>query len=309
MADNPYDTLGVSRDASQDEVRKAYRKLAKSLHPDLNPGNEDAEDEFKRVASAYDLLGDPDKRSRYDRGEIDETGAERPEQRFYREYADRGDARRYYSSSGFEDLGAAGGIFDDLFGSSRGGAEHTIKLRGGDAYYQLHVEFIDAVTGGKKRISMPDGGALDLTIPAGVEQGQILRLKGKGMPGIGGGAPGDALVEITVGDHPIFRRDGDDILVEVPIAIDEAVLGGRIEVPTISGRVTMSVPKGASSGQTLRLRGKGIKRGKNAVQGDQLVSLKVTLPEQIDTDLEDFFRTWRETHSYDPRSRLKGTGR
>jgi DnaJ-class molecular chaperone len=307
MADDPYKILGVDKNASQDEIRKAYRKLAKDLHPDLNPGNAQAEEQFKKVSAAYGLLGDPDKRARYDKGEIDETGAERPEQQFYRDFADSGGARHYYSSGGFEDLGAAGGIFEDLFGGGHRGGERSFRIRGGDAYYQLHVDFLDAVKGGKKRITLPDGSSLDLSIPAGVEQGQVLRLKGKGMPGYGGGPPGDALVEVSVGEHPLFKRDGNDIRVEVPITVDEAVLGGKIEVPTVSGRVTMSVPKGSSSGRSLRLRGKGVKRGKSA--GDQLVTLKIVLPDEVDDELAAFLKTWRDSHRYDPRAKLKGAGR
>ncbi|MCP4328406.1 MAG: J domain-containing protein [Alphaproteobacteria bacterium] len=309
MAKDLYEILGVGRDATEDDIRKAYRELAKSLHPDLNPGDAEAEERFKAVSAAYGLLKDAEKRAQYDRGEIDETGAERPEHRYYRDYADAGHARQYYSSSGFDDLGAAGGIFDDLFGGRRGGADGSIKLRGGDAYYQLRVDFLEAVNGAKKRIAMPDGGSLDLTIPAGVEPGQVLRLKGKGMPGIGGGPPGDALVEVAVGTHPVFKRDGDDIRVEMPITIDEAVLGGKIDVPTIAGRVSMTVPKAASSGQVLRLKGKGVKHRKSDRRGDQLVALKIVLPGKVDAELEAFFESWRESHRYDPRAGLReGSG-
>lgn len=305
MARDPYAVLGVAKTASQEEIRKAYRKLAKQLHPDLNPGNPQAAERFKEVATAYDLLGDPDKRRRYDRGEIDASGAERPEQRFYREYADAGGARRYHSTAGFEDLGEASDLFSELFGRGPGGARRTLRMPGPDIHYRLEVDFLDAVRGAKRRITLPDGGTLDLTIPEGVTDGQVLRLKGKGGPGIGGGPPGDALIEIAVSPHPLFTRQGDDILIELPITLYEAALGGKVEVPTVAGRVAVTIPKGATSGQTLRLRGKGVKRAAGHGHGDQLVRLKVAMPPRIDSELEDFLRRWRESHGYDPRADLR----
>jgi len=176
-------------------------------------------------------------------------------------------------------------------------------MRGPDAQYRLDVDFLDAVNGTKTRITLPDGGTLDVAIPAGVIDGQVLRLKGKGNPGVGEGEPGDALIEVRVRPHPVFKREGDDIIVEVPITIDEAVLGGKIEVPTIGGRVFATVPPGSNTGQTLRLKGRGIKSKSGA--GDQLVKLSVVLPERIDEDLKGFAETWREAHRYDPRRKLK----
>jgi DnaJ-class molecular chaperone len=305
VSKDPYEVLGVSKSASQDEIHKAYRKLAKKLHPDLNPGNAKSADEFKDVASAHDLLGDPEKRARFDRGEIDAAGAERPQQRYYREYADAGGARRYHSTAGYEDLGDASDLFADLFGRSRGGAR-SAKMRGQDLQYRLEVDLLEAVRGAKRRITLPDGGALDLTIPEGTADGHVLRLKGKGGPGIGGGPAGDALIELTIKPHPLFSRQGDDIVIELPITLDEAVLGGKIEVPTVSGRVALTIPKGSSSGQTLRLRGKGVK-SRGGKQGDQLVRLKVVMPPEIDSELQEFMQKWREGHRYDPRADLRTT--
>lgn len=305
MSKDPYEVLGVSKSASQDEIHKAYRKLAKKLHPDLNPGNAKAADEFKDVASAHDLLGDPEKRARFDRGEIDAAGAERPQQRYYREYADAGGARRYHSTAGFEDFGDASDLFADLFGRSRGGAR-TARMRGQDVQYRLEVDFLEAVRGAKRRITLPDGSALDLTIPEGTADGHVLRLKGKGGPGIGGGPAGDALIELIVKPHPLFSRQGEDIVIELPITIDEAVLGGKIETPTVSGRVALTIPKGSSSGQTLRLRGKGVKT-RSGKHGDQLVRLKVVMPPEIDGELQEFMQKWREAHRYDPRADLRTT--
>src|SRR5581483_7260302 len=261
MADDPYSVLGVTKTATADEISKAYRKLAKKLHPDLNPGDKGAEEKFKKVTAAYDIIGDEKKRARYDKGEIDASGQERPEQRYYREYAGQEDAARYRSTAGFEDIGGFNDLFGDLFGRGggrgRGGARFS--MRGQDAQYRLEVDFLDAVRGTKTRITLPDGETLDVTIPAGVSDGQVLRLKGKGHPGFGEGEPGDALVEVSVKPHPVFKRDGDDIIVEVPITFDEAVLGGKVEVPTIGGRVFATIPAGSNTGQTLRLKGRGIK--------------------------------------------------
>ena len=308
MSKDPYEVLGVSKSASQDEIHKAYRKLAKKLHPDLNPGNAKAADQFKEVASAHDLLGDPEKRARFDRGEIDAAGAERPQQRYYREYADAGGARRYHSTAGFEDLGDASDLFADLFGRSQaGGGARSARMRGQDAQYRLEIDFLEAVRGGKRRITLPDGNSLDLTIPEGVADGHVLRLKGKGGPGLGGGAPGDALIDLSVRPHPLFSRQGDDIVIELPVTVDEAVLGGKIEAPTVSGRVALTIPRGSSSGQTLRLRGKGVKRRDGKTHGDQLVRLKVVMPPTIDGELEEFMQKWRERHRYDPRADLRTT--
>ena len=304
MAEDLYSVLGVAKTASADDITKAYRKLAKKLHPDLNPGDKEAEEKFKEVSHAYSILNDPEKRGQYDRGEIDASGQERPQQRYYREYAGGPEGARYRSSAGFEDIGAFSDLFGDLFGGGagmrggRGGAQFS--MRGQDAQYRLEIDFLDAVNGTKQRITLPDGGTLDVTIPAGVTEAQVLRLKGKGMPGFGEGPPGDALVEIGIKPHPVFKREGDDIVVELPISFDEAVLGGKVEVPTIGGRVAVTVPPGSNAGQTLRLKGRGVK-GK----GDQLVRLSVVMPEHIDDDLKSFAETWRKSHAYDPRRKLK----
>jgi DnaJ-class molecular chaperone len=308
MADDPYSVLGVAKTASAEDITKAYRKLAKKLHPDLNPGDKGAEEKFKKVTAAYDILGDAERRGRYDRGEIDASGQETPQQRYYREYAGGQDGARYRSTAGFEDIGAFSDLFGDLFGerggmrgAGRGGGRFS--MRGADAQYRLEVDFLDAVNGTKTRITLPDGGTLDVTIPPGVSDGQVLRLRGKGNPGMGEGEPGDALIEVGVRSHPVFKREGDDIIVEVPIAFDEAVRGGKIEVPTIGGRVFATVPPGSNTGQTLRLKGRGIKTKSGA--GDQLVKLSIVLPERIDDDLKGFAETWREAHRYDPRRKLK----
>ena len=307
MAEDPYSVLGVAKTASAGDITKAYRKLAKKLHPDLNPGDKSAEERFKRITAAYDIVGDEEKRGRYDRGEIDASGQETPQRRYYREYAGGEEGARYRSTAGYEDIGAFSDLFGDLFGE-RGGMRGStggrrFSMRGQDAQYRLDVGFLDAVNGTKTRITLPDGGTLDVTIPPGVTDGQVLRLKGKGAPGFGEGEPGDALIEIGVRPHPVFKREGDDIVVEVPITFDEAVLGGKVDVPTISGLVSVTVPPGSNTGQTLRLKGRGVKS--RGAAGDQLVRLSVVLPERIDEDLKSFAEKWRQGHSYDPRRKLK----
>ena len=301
MAKDPYEVLGVGRDASADAIRKAYRRLAKENHPDLKPGDSSAEKRFLEAQTAYDIVGDKDKRARFDRGEIDAEGRERAEQPSYRHYADAGADHPYHSADGFADMGD---IFADLFGGAQGG-ERTIRMRGGDARYTFDVDFLDAAKGTKTRITMPDGKALDLTIPAGLRDGQVLRLKGKGAPGLGGGPAGDALVTVHVRPHPLFRRQGDDIHLELPVALHEAVLGSKVRVPTIDGPVTMNIPKGSNTGTRLRLKGRGVAGGKAGARGDQHVTLKVMLPEHSDPDLESFLGDWSKEHGYDPRSGME----
>jgi len=289
---DPYEVLGVKKDASADEIQKAYRRLAKKLHPDLNPGNKKAEEQFKEVSAAYALLSDAEKRARFDRGEIDAAGHERPQQNFYRDFADRGASRTYTSDAGFADF-ADEDILSELFGG-RGRA--NFRMRGADAHYQLEVDFLDAINGAKRQITLPQGEALEVTIPAGTRDSQVLRLRGKGRPGIGGGPSGDALIEIAVRPHPQFTRKDDDIHVELPIPLEQAVLGGRVSVPTPTGPVTMTVPKWSNSGTVLRLKGKGVPR-RGGTPGDEYVTLKVMLPEQPDPELEKLIAQWRAANA------------
>jgi DnaJ-class molecular chaperone len=296
LAADPYTVLGVKKDASQDDIQKAYRRLAKKLHPDLNPGNKKAEEQFKDVSAAYDLLGDTEKRARFDRGEIDASGAERPRHRYYRDFSE---GNPYTSDAGFEDFAGADDILSQIFGRAGRG---NVRMRGSDVHYRLSLDFLDAINGGKQHITLPDGSALDVNIPPGTRDGQILRLRGKGQPGIGGGPPGDAMVEIEVRPHHIFARKGDDIHVELPISLREAVLGGKIEVPTPSGPVTMTVPKWTNTGAVLRLKGKGVPRAGGG-QGDEFVTLKIMLPEKPDPELEKFVAQWRG--AYSPRQAME----
>ena len=315
MSDDPYKTLGVSKTATQDEIKKAYRKLAKSLHPDLHPDDPGKQAEFQAVSAAHDLLRDPEKRRRYDAGEIDASGQERPQRQYYHEYAGREGGERYdrgFSGQGFDRGFGTGGeedlsdLFSELFGrrqQSAGPGSREFHTRGADLRYHLEVDFLDAARGAKRKVTMPDGNAIEISVPAGVRDGQTLRLRGKGAPGYGDGPAGDALVTIGVKPHPVFSREGDDIEVELPITFDEAVLGAKIAVPTISGSVSMGIPKGASSGQRLRLKGKGIQRGKKV--GDQFVRLKIVLPKTIDDELQQIAERWRNASDFDPRSALR----
>jgi len=296
MSQDLYQILNVQRTASNDEIRTAYRKLAKEHHPDRNPGNKAAEEKFKRVSAAFNVLGDPEKRRRYDTGEIDATGRETGGF-----YGGNGAGGRYRTSDSFGDFSD---IFGDFFGRTGQGAG-GFNMRGMDYRYHLEIDFLEAVNGIKKRVLLPEGETLDISVPSGVIQGQVLRLKGKGGPGVGRGLPGDALIELKIKPHAYFEREGDNILLDLPIAVYEAVLGAKVEVPTITGRVTLTVPKGASSGQTLRLRGKGVRNAQTGNNGDQLIKLSVVLPDRIDRDLFDFMEDWAGRHPYNPRNKLR----
>jgi DnaJ-class molecular chaperone len=310
MSDDLYEVLGVGRTATQDEIKKRYRTLAKELHPDLNPGKPDVEERFKRVSSAYAILSDPEQRGRYDRGEIDATGQERPEQRFYREYAEDPSATRFYTHEGFGDEESLGAFFSDLFGGrgERAGRREGMRMRvrGADVSYTLPISFLEAAKGAKKRVVVGGEHPIELTIPAGVRDRQTLRLKGQGMPGFEGGPSGDAYVEVHIQPHAFFERKDNDVHLELPVSLAEAVIGGRIQVPTIDGPVSMSVPKGSNTGTTLRLRGKGIVDQKSGQRGDQYVRLKVVLPKTPDAELEKLVEQWARSHPYDPRAEMEG---
>jgi DnaJ-class molecular chaperone len=302
---NPYETLGVAPNASQDDIRKAYRKAAKETHPDLNPGKPEAEKRFKDINAAYDIIGDADKRKRYDAGEIDETGAERqPERHFYREYAEADPSMRYSRRGA-----SAGGrgdrstdfdydIFADLFrGHGEGG---KIRMPPQDVHYALEVDFLDAVRGTHKVVAMSDGKTLDITIPAGINDGQVLRLKGQGLPG-SDGKPGDAYVEISVRPHAGLKREGYDILSTLPVSLGEALNGASVHVDTVDGPVDVKVPKDAKEGTKLRLRGKGVSRGKAGGRGDHLVEIHIVPPEGADEALAQFMAEWEKTRPQNPR--------
>ncbi|SMH58987.1 DnaJ C-terminal domain-containing protein [Azospirillum agricola] len=306
---DPYSVLGVSRSSSAEDIKKAYRKLAKQHHPDLKPGDAANEERFKEISAAYTLLSDPDKRAKFDRGEIDSSGQERHAGFGSRTHAGRG---RAYSGADDSFFSSGGDDwFSDLFGGGRrrgaagagGGSSSGPKVRGSDISYSITVPFLEAAQGTKRRVNLSSGKSIDVTVPPGTENEQKLRLKGQGLPGMGGMPNGDAIIEVHVEPHPYFTRQDGDIHVEVPITLNEAVLGATIHVPTISGKVALKIPAGANTGSTLRLRGKGVVNQSTKQAGDQYVKLKVVLPDPPDAELVKFMEQWAKTRSYDVRKK------
>ena len=296
---DPYKLLNVDRSASQDEIKRAYRKLAKELHPDINPGNKAVEQKFKELSQAYSILGDAEKRKRFDQGEIDASGQETPwKGGFYRNHAgSRRGAGDKYSTVDFGEDVSVDDIFADLFGSRT----RRVRRPGANVSYTVPISFLEAANGAKKRIKLADGKTLDVRIPPGTEDRQSLRLKGQGMPGVGGGPAGDALVEVHIEPHPFFERKGNNVHVELPVTLQEALLGATVTVPTVHGSVSMKIPPSSNSGSTLRLKGKGIPARDSDEIGDQYVKLRVMLPERPDQELRDFVENWGRSHDYDPR--------
>lgn len=326
---DPYSVLGVSRNASQDDIKKAFRRLARTMHPDLHPDDAQAADRFKEINAAYGILGDADKRTRFDRGEIDAAGNPRAPFGFggrgggghggFRGRAGRAGA----GGAGAETGGRSGGPFgfdfdstfaeDELFNEiftraskAKADAQARNQPKGPDSHYRLKVSFREAALGATRRIRLTNGKTLDVRIPARSEEGRTLRLKGQGLAAVPGGPPGDALVEISIKDSDIWRRDGDDVIAEVPVTLKEAVLGGRVTVPTLTGRVALTVPEGSNGGTVLRLRGKGLpKEGADADgHGDLLIRLRIVLPDSRDAALKDFCDRWNPAGDQDVRKRL-----
>ena len=312
MARDPYQELGVSRTATADEIRKAFRKLAKQFHPDTNPGNKPAEERFKQVSAAFDILGDVDKRKKFDAGEIDADGRET--------------MRGYGGGAGGGPFGGQGGgfsrggfatgdgpeidlgdILGDMFGRGggrasggfgAGGFGGGFQSRGADTRARLDIDLEEAIKGGKKRVAFSDGRTIDVTIPPGAQEGQTLRLKGQGAAGRSG--PGDALIELAIKPHKLFKREGDLLVMDLPVSVPDAVLGGKVEAQTPDGPVTLTVPQGSSSGATLRLKGRGLVDAKGK-RGDLLARLMITLPEAPDPELTKFAETWRDKRPYTPK--------
>ncbi|MDP9127041.1 MAG: DnaJ domain-containing protein [Pseudomonadota bacterium] len=307
---DPYQILGVTKASSAEEIKSAYRKLAKKLHPDVNPGRKDIEQKFKEVTAAYDLLSDTDKRARFDRGEVDAQGNERGfsgGDPFGSGRQWRGRAGSAGGSGGgnggdpFSQFGGAGveDIFAEFMGGGRG--RRGAPLRGNDITYTLSVPFAQAALGGQKRVTLADGKTIDVTIPPGTDEGHKLRLRGQGQ--VANGGSGDAIIEIHIEPHPHFTRKGNDLMIEVPVSLPEAVLGASIKVPTIDGYVTLKVPKGAQTGTVLRLKGKGIPSATGEA-GDMFAKIKIMLPDTVPADLSDWVEKWAKKHAYDPRQKL-----
>lgn len=301
---DPYKALGVERSATDKEIKDAFKKLARKFHPDLHPGDKAAEEKFKEISAANDLLKDKEQRRRFDAGEIDASGAERPQQPFYRDFAD-GPA---YSSHAAQDGFASNEDLEEFLARAFAGegrrSQSPFRARGQDVSYVLPVGFLEVANGAARPITLPDGKTLQVTIPEGAEDRQTLRLTGQGMPGFGGEPAGDAFVELHVQPHPFFHRKDDNIHVEIPLTLKEAALGARIEVPTIRGPVTVTVPKGSNTGSKLRLRDRGIRNRKTGQRGHQLITLKVVLPAAEEPELVAFLEAWRPNTPQDPRKEM-----
>ncbi len=312
---DPYDILGVSRTATDDEIKAAYRALAKKYHPDLNPGKKDIETKFKEVNGAYDILGDAVKRAKFDRGEMDAGGNARASasQEYYRAKNSRMEDPQNFSGSDF----SSEDIFADLFGGMKAkstrfhgnwgaGADPFAsardKAKGSDINEILKVSFQEAAMGTKKRITLGTGKTIEINVPAGSESGNKLRLKHQGYAGFQEGRSGDAIIEIQIEPHPYFTRKGMDVNCEIPITLYEAILGATISVPTLEGSVELKIPKGANTGTNLRLRGRGI-ADPQGVRGDQYVKMKVVLPDVLDEQLTKFIEKWGQNHPYEPRKK------
>jgi len=295
--DDPYKTLGVPKTASQDEIRSAYRKLAKALHPDANPGDKAAEERFKSVSAAFNVLSDPEKRAEYDAAERAGLG---------HQFGAAGGSRGPFNfrqgrqaGRGFDDLGD---IFSDLFTDFGAAGTTTQRRKGEDVRQRLTLDFMQAATGGKHRVILPGGRSVDVAVPAGAVDGQVLRLRGQGHPSPNGGNPGDALVEVKIAEHRFFSRDGDNVRLDLPITLREAALGAKVRVPTIDGDVEVRVPEGSSSGTLLRLRGKGF-AGQKGGRGDQIIRLMVAVPDR-DEALRAFLEDWTPPQGHNPRKGL-----
>ena len=328
MATDPYKVLGLDKSASEAEIKSAYRKLAKKYHPDQNKDDEKAQAQFQKVSAAYDILGDKDKKKAFDRGHIDAEGnptyagmnmgggargsAHSP---FHQSdfQADAGGSRFSFSSGGFnpQDLGD---LFGSFFGGDGAAAGHAgtagasprgarrsafrdmFQQEDADISVKITISFLDAARGAKKKVGMPDGSKIEIKIPEGVKDGQKLKLSGKGKKRADGQS-GDAIVTIKVKSDSRFERKGDNIYADLPVSLDEAILGGKVTVETIHGSVKMSLPKGTSSGTKLKLKGKGIKNG------DHYARVKIVMPDTIDKGLESFIREWAKQNGYDPREK------
>jgi DnaJ-class molecular chaperone len=302
---DPYETLGVTRSATDKEIKDAFKKLARKFHPDLHPGDNEAEAKFKAISAANDLLKDKEKRQRFDAGEIDASGAERPQERFYRDFADGPAYTSHAAQDGFDSNEDLEEFLAKAFAGRDQRSQGTFRARGQDVSYVLPIDFLDAANGATRTITLPEGKTLQVTVPEGAEDRQMLRLKEQGMPGYGGAPPGDAYVELHVHPHPFFRRKDDNIHVEIPVTLKEAVLGGRIEVPTIGQPVTVTVPKGSNTGTTLRLRERGIRNRKAGQRGHQLITLKLVLPTAEEPELVEFLEAWRPKSQQDPRKEME----
>jgi DnaJ-class molecular chaperone len=297
---DPYEILGVSKTATEDEIKKAYRKLAKKYHPDLNPNNKQAEQEFKKISSAYEQIGTKEAREKFDKGGFDQQFADSQFRSgpFYHESQDAGGRYTHYYEGDDEDI-----LRSFFSGFAAKGGQTTMDMPGQDHLYKMEIDIKDAMSGAEREIMLAGGKRLKVKIPAGVEDGAKLKFKGQGGPGIGKGKPGDAYVEIFYTIPKEFKRIGSNLVIEIPVSIDEAVNGLKIKVPTIDGAVMLAIPPGANTGTKLRVKGKGLPHQHGKVRGDQIVVLKVVLPEKIDPEFSEFIKKWSKDHPYNPREK------
>jgi DnaJ-class molecular chaperone len=305
---DPYSVLGVAKSASEAEIKKAFRQLAKKYHPDTKGGDKDAQRKFQEISAAYEIVGDKEKRAKFDRGEIDANGNPRYEaQGFQGGPFGQGGTRDFHFTWNNQNGDTAEGfraedIFADLFGG--GGRRRGQQARKGEDFdLAITVSFSEAALGATRRVTLPDGRDLDVRIPTGLKDGQQIRLKGQGAPGLNSGPAGDILLTVSVAAHPYFTRDGNDLRLDLPVTLKEAVLGGKVTVPTLTGHVALTVPANSNSGSVLRLKGKGVAARGNEAAGDLYIRLVVTLPDKPDQALKDFVSQWNT--DYDPRSKLK----
>ncbi len=306
---DPYEVLGLAKSASAAEVKSAFRKLAKKFHPDQSKESR-AKERFAEIGSAYEILGDEKKRAAYDRGEIDAEGKPRAPQFEGFGFSRRPGAGGEFHGFNFDVGGDPGGragfeadILSELFGGRAGGRGRA-PSRGEDVAQSVNVPLAMAAGGGSVRVALPTGKTLDVAIPAGVEDGKQIRLRGQGRPGARNAPAGDAIFTIHYAPHPLFKVEGRDLKLELPITLYEAVLGAKVRTPTLSGEVEIAIPPGTSSGQVLRLRGKGLPASGDAPAGDLLATLRIAMPAQEDTDLAALMRRWRDEKPYDPRAGL-----
>jgi len=315
---DPYEVLGVPRGASAAAIKSAYRKLAKKYHPDANKDDPKAAARFAELNTANEIIGDVEKRKQFDRGEIDAEGKPR-----FQGFPG-GDARG--RAGGFETHtfrtggaggGAFGGGFEDILNSMFGAAAARGPRGGGGSRFEfdpgtiavdldltvsMTVSLEEAVKGAEKRVRLPTGKELSVKIPPGVTAGQQIRLKGQGETAPGH-PPGDLLITVNIAPHPLFKVDGSDLRLDLPITLYEAVLGGKVRVPTLGSAVDLSIPKNTSSGRTFRLKGKGLPKTGGA--GDLFITTRIMLPDGNNAELETLMQKWRDAHPYDPRSDLK----
>ena len=306
---DPYEVLGLAKSASAAEAKSAFRKLAKKFHPDQSKESR-AKERFAEIGSAYEILGDEKKRGAYDRGEIDAEGKPRAPQFEGFGFGRRPGAGGEFHGFNFDVGGDPGGragfeadILSELFGGRAGGRGRA-PSRGEDVAQSVNVPLAMAAGGGSVRVALPTGKTLDVAIPAGVEDGKQIRLRGQGRPGARNAPAGDAIVTIHYAPHPLFKVEGRDLKLELPITLYEAVLGAKVRTPTLSGEVEIAIPPGTSGGRVLRLRGKGLPASGDAAAGDLLATLRIAMPAQEDADLAALMRRWRDEKPYDPRAGL-----